>query len=70
MDRVGELVTDRARELFLVFYEIEQLVHHVDIAPRRRKRIRLRFVDQVELEGQTVAGLRRAGDVVRQRLNG
>src|SRR6516162_302238 len=68
MDGVSELVADGARELLVVFHEIEQLVHYVDVASRRCERIRLRFVYQVELDRQSVARLRRAGDVGCQRL--
>jgi hypothetical protein len=55
VDRVGDLMAQRSRQLLSVLDEVEQRVHDIDIATRCRKGVRLGFVDDVELERVGVA---------------
>ncbi len=50
-------MTQRAGELLLVFYEVQERVHDINVATRSSEGVRLRFVNQIELEGMVIAGL-------------
>ena len=61
-------MTQCSGELLLVLYEIQQRIHDIYVAARSCEGVRLRFVNQIELEGMVIAGLRRLCDGVRNRL--
>ncbi len=43
--------------LLLVFYEVEERIDDINVAARSCKGVRLRFMNQVELEGMVISGL-------------
>src|SRR5260370_32923413 len=43
--------------LLLVFYEVEERIDDINVAARSCKGVRLRFMNQVELEGMVISAL-------------
>src|SRR5258705_5822175 len=68
MDGMRHLVADRSGELLGVLDEIEERVGDVDVAARRRERVRRRLVPEIELERAAVVRLGRPRDGSRDRL--
>ena len=52
MNCMGDFVAQRAGKLLGVLHEIEQGIHDIDVAPWRGERVRLRLVNDEELEGK------------------
>ena len=67
MDCVGDLVAECSSELVAVFHEIKKRIDDVYISARSCERIRLRFVNQIELERMAIFWLRRASDRIGKR---
>ena len=67
MDRVGDFVTQSASEFVGVLHEVQQRIDDINVPTRGGKRVRLRFVNQIELEGMVVSRLRRSRDGLRNR---
>jgi hypothetical protein len=67
MDGVGDLVAKGAREFLPVLYEIQKRIDNIHVAARSRERVRLRFMNQVELERVVVLRLRGLGNGVGNR---
>src|SRR6266849_1515641 len=64
VDGVGDLVTKCPRELFAILYEVQERIDYIHVSAGSRERIRLSFMNQVELERMVISGLRRSRDRV------
>ena len=61
-------MTEGSSELLLALYEMQQRIDDIDVASRSCKGIRLRLVNEVELERMIVARLCCLGNSVRNGL--
>src|SRR5260370_31283827 len=67
MDCVGDLVTQRSGELVRIFYEIQERIDDIHVAARSCERLRLTFLNEVELKRVVVSRLSRFVNTVSTR---